>query len=159
MALAYVKQQVYANSLSSFEDVNFCIYLLNEIIPRKNTLQELAICYYRIGWVQDASGCVPKRGLLFYEGRIQDTMEVLGGQPFSGIIPYSDEIMARRLLDKVIFRLKNTTNPASIMRSNKKLQEKVLLAEAYVKFAKVSKWQYQLTEIEEDLITLKTLMK
>ena len=159
VALAYVKQQVYANSLSSFEDVNFCIYLLNDIIPRENTLQELAICYYREGWVQDASGCVPKRGLLFYDGRIQDTMEVLGGQPFSGIIPYSDEIMARRLLDKVIFRLKNTTNPASIMRSNKKLQEKVLLAEAYVKFAKVSKWQYRLTEIEEDLITLKSLMK
>ena len=159
VALAYVKQQVYANSLSSFEDVNFCIYLLNEIIPRENTLQELAICYYRIGWVQDASGCVPKRGLLFYEGRIQDTMEVLGGQPFSGIIPYSDEIMARRLLDKVIFRLKNTTNPANNLRSNKNLQKKVLLAEAYVKFAKVSKWQYQLTEIEEDLITLKTLMK
>ena len=158
VALAYVKQQVYANSLSSFEDVNFCIYLLNEIIPRKNTLQELAICYYRKGWVQDASGCVPKRGLLFYDGRIQDTMEVLGGQPFSGIIPYSDEIMARRLLDKVIFRLKNTTNPANILRGNKYLQEKVLLAEAYVKFAKISEWQYQLTEIKEDLITLKSLM-
>lgn len=159
VALAYVKQQVYANSLSSFEDVNFCIYLLNEIIPRENTLQELAICYYRIGWVQDASGCVPKRGLLFYDGRIQDTMEVLGGQPFSGIIPYSDEIMARRLLDKVIYRLKNTTNPANILRGNKYLQKKVLLAEAYVKFAKISEWQYQLTEIEEDLITLKSLMK
>ena len=45
------------------------------------------------------------------------------------------------------------------MRGNKKLKENVLLVDAYVKFAKTSQLQYQLTEIEEDLITLKTLMK
>ena len=94
-------------------------------------------------------------------------MEVMGGEPTLRSTPYGDEIMARRYLDKVMFSLEDTMNsmslrsndPASVMRSNKNLQEKVLLAEAYLKFAKASKWQYQITEIEEDLITLKSLMK
>ena len=156
VALAYVKQRVYANSLSSLSqaDVNFCIYLLNEIIPREHTRDELAICYYRKDWVKEASGSVSKRGLAIAKGEMWMLCDIKPNE-----LPYSDEIMARRLVDKIIFRLQNTADPASVLRNSNYLQDKLLLAEAYLSYAKKERRQYQITEIEEDLITLKTLMK
>ncbi len=156
VALTYVKQRVYANSLSSLsqEDVNFCIYLLNEIIPREHTRDELAICYYRKDWVKEASGSVSKRGLAIAKGEIWMLCDIKPNE-----LPYSDEIMARRLVDKIIFRLQNTADSASVLRNSNYLQDKLLLAEAYLSYAKKERRQYQITEIEEDLITLKTLMK
>ena len=157
------------------EDINICAFVLDKFIPKgtKHSKTYRAWCHYRLGNVKKAAGMISCRGLMFYNGRIQDLMEVLGERPFSEMTPYSDEIMARHYLDKVLHSLQNTTSlqrtsastialrsedPANILRRNEKLQEKVLLAEAYVKFAKISEWQYQLTEIEEDLITLKSLM-
>lgn len=168
---AYVENILTAKSLGNISDdeINICAFVLDKFVPKgtKSSRVYRGLCYYRLGNIKKAAGLVPNRALMFYEGRIRDAMEVMGGEPTLISTPYGDEIMARRYLDKVIFSLQDTMNsmslrsndPASVMRSNKNLQEKVLLAEAYVKFSKVSKWQYQLTEIEEDLITLKSLMK
>ena len=168
---AYVENILTAKSLGNISDdeINICAFVLDKFVPKgtKSSRVYRGLCHYRLGNVKKAAGLVPNRALMFYEGRIRDAMEVMGGEPTLISTPYGDEIMARRYLDKVIFSLRDTMNsmslrsndPASVMRSNKYLQEKVLLAEAYVKFAKISEWQYQLTEIEEDLITLKSLMK
>ena len=168
---AYVENILTAKSLGNISDdeINICAFVLDKFIPKgtKNSRVYRGLCYYRLGNVKKAAGLVPNRALMFYNGRIRDAMEVMGGEPTLISTPYGDEIMARRYLDKVMFRLQDTMNsmslrnndPASVMRSDKNLQEKVLLAEAYVKFAKISEWQYQLTGIKEDLITLKTLMK
>ena len=153
----------------SLEDINICAFVLDKFVPKgtKASRTYRGLCYYRLNDLKKAAGLVPNRALMFYDGRIRDAMEVMGGEPTLRSTPYGDEIMARRYLDKVMFSLEDTMNsmslrsndPASVMRSNKNLQEKVLLAEAYLKFAKASKWQYQIAEIEEDLITLKSLMK
>jgi len=136
VALAYVKQRFYANSLFSFSqaDVNFCIYLLNEIVPREDARKELAICYYRKGWVKDASGMASTRGLAIAGGEMWMLCDFKPDE-----LPYSDEIMARRLLDKVIYRLQNTADPASVLRNSNYLQDKILLAEAYLSYAKKRK--------------------
>ena len=52
--------------------------------------------------------------------------------------------------------LDGKTNWVNYLRQHYK--EKVLIAEAYIKFAKKERWQYEVAEIEEDIITFKAAL-
>ena len=157
---SYVENILTAKSLKyiSDEEINICAFVLDKFVPKgtKNSKTYRAWCYYRLGDVQKAAGMIPNRALIFYDGRIQDINEIMGGKPFSKITPYSDEIMAFNLVCKVMSALDGKTNWVNYLRQHYK--EKVLLAEAYIKFAKKERWQYEVAEIEEDIITLKAVL-
>ena len=157
---SYVENILTAKSLKyiSDEEINICAFVLDKFVPKgtKNSKTYRAWCYYRLGDVQKAAGMIPNRALMFYDGRIQDINEIMGGKPFSKITPYSDEIMAFNLVCKVMSALDGKTNWVNYLRQHYK--EKVLLADAYIKFAKKERWQYEVAEIEEDIITLKAVL-
>ena len=157
---SYVENILTAKSLKyiSDEEINICAFVLDKFIPKgtKNSKTYRAWCYYRSGDVKKAAGMIPNRALMFYDGRIQDINEIMGGKPFSKITPYSDEIMAFNLVCKVMSALDGKTNWVNYLRQHYK--EKVLLAEAYIKFAKKERWQYEVAEIEEDIITFKAVL-
>ena len=157
---AYVENILTAKSLKyiSDEEINICAFVLDKFVPKgtKNSKTYRAWCYYRLGDVKKAAGMITTRGLMFYDGRIQDINEIMGGKPLSKITPYSDEIMAFNLVCKVMSALDGKTNWVNYLRQHYK--EKVLLAEAYIKFAKKERWQYEVAEIEEDIITFKAAL-
>ena len=157
---SYVENILTAKSLKyiSDEEINICAFVLDKFVPKgtKNSKTYRAWCYYRLGDVQKAAGMIPNRGLMFYDGRIQDINEIMCGTPLSKNTPYSDEIMAFNLVCKVMSALDGKTNWVNYLRQHYK--EKVLLAEAYIKFAKKERWQYEVAEIEEDIITFKAVL-
>ena len=157
---AYVENILTAKSLKyiSDEEINICAFVLDKFVPKgtKNSKTYRAWCYYRLGDVKKAAGMITTRGLMFYDGRIQDINEIMGGKPLSKITPYSDEIMACNLVCKVMSALDGKTNWVNYLRQHYK--EKVLIAEAYIKFAKKERWQYEVAEIEEDIITFKAAL-
>ena len=157
---AYVENILTAKSLKyiSDEEINICAFVLDKFVPKgtKNSKTYRAWCYYRLGDVKKAAGMITTRGLMFYNGRIQDINEIMGGKPLSKITPYSDEIMACNLVCKVMSALDGKTNWVNYLRQHYK--EKVLIAEAYIKFAKKERWQYEVAEIEEDIITFKAAL-
>ena len=157
---AYVENILTAKSLKyiSDEEINICAFVLDKFVPKgtKNSKTYRAWCYYRLGDVKKAAGMIPNRGLMFYNGRIQDINEIMGGTPLSKITPYSDEIMACNLVCKVMSALDGKTNWVNYLRQHYK--EKVLIADAYIKFAKKERWQYEVAEIEEDIITFKAAL-
>ena len=157
---AYVENILTAKSLKyiSDEEINICAFVLDKFVPKgtKNSKTYRAWCYYRLGDVRKAAGMITTRGLMFYDGRIQDINEIMGGKPLSKITPYSDEIMACNLVCKVMSALDGKTNWVNYLRQHYK--EKVLIAEAYIKFAKKERWQYEVAEIEEDIITFKAAL-
>lgn len=161
---SYVESILTEKSLGhiSDEEIKICAFILDKFVPKgtKNSKNYRAWCYYRLGEDWKAAGMISNRGLMFYEGRIQDVNEIMVGEPASRITPYSDEIMASNLLNKVFKALdiENSPNWANYLRRDDRLKEKVLIAEAYVKLAKKEKLQYRLTEIEEDVITLKSVL-
>lgn len=158
---AYVENILTAKSLKyiSDEEINICAFVLDKFVPKgtKNSKTYRAWCYYRLGDVRKAAGMITTRGLMFYDGRIQDINEIMGGKPLSKITPYSDEIMACNLVCKVMSALDGKTNWVNYLRQHYK--EKVLIAEAYIKFAKKERWQYEVAEIEEDIITFKAALR
>lgn len=157
---AYVENILTAKSMKyiSDEEINICAFVLDKFVPKgtKNSKTYRAWCYYRLGDVQKAAGMIPNRGLMFYDGRIQDINEIMCGTPLSKNTPYSDEIMAFNLVCKVMSALDGKTNWVNYLRQHYK--EKVLLADAYIKFAKKERWQYEVAEIEEDIITFKAAL-
>ena len=157
---AYVENILTAKSLKyiSDEEINICAFVLDKFVPKgtKNSKTYRAWCYYRLGDVKKAAGMITTRGLMFYDGRIQDINEIMGGKPLSKITPYSDEIMACNLVCKVMSALDGKTNWVNYLRQYYK--EKVLLADAYIKFAKKERLQYEVAEIEEDIITFKAAL-
>lgn len=157
---AYVENILTAKSLKyiSDEEINICAFVLDKFVPKgtKNSKTYRAWCYYRLGDVQKAAGMITTRGLMFYNGRIQDINEIMCGTPLSKITPYSDEIMACNLVCKVMSALDGKTNWVNYLRQHYK--EKVLIADAYIKFAKKERWQYEVAEIEEDIITFKAAL-
>lgn len=157
---AYVENILTAKSLKyiSDEEIDICAFVLDKFVPKgtKNSKTYRAWCYYRLGDVQKAAGMIPNRGLMFYDGRIQDVNEIMCGTPLSKNTPYSDEIMAFNLVCKVMSALDGKTNWVNYLRQHYK--EKVLLADAYIKFAKKERWQYEVAEIEEDIITFKAAL-
>lgn len=157
---AYVENILTAKSLKyiSDEEINICAFVLDKFVPKgtKNSKTYRAWCYYRLGDVKKAAGMITTRGLMFYNGRIQDINEIMCGTPLSKITPYSDEIMACNLVCKVMSALDGKTNWVNYLRQHYK--EKLLLAEAYIKFAKKERWQYEVAEIEEDIITFKAAL-
>ena len=157
---AYVENILTAKSLKyiSDEEINICAFVLDKFVPKgtKNSKTYRAWCYYRLGDVQKAAGMITTRGLMFYDGRIQDINEIMCGTPLSKITPYSDEIMACNLVCKVMSALDGKTNWVNYLRQHYK--EKVLIADAYIKFAKKERWQYEVAEIEEDIITFKAAL-
>lgn len=159
---AYVENILTAKSLKyiSDEEINICAFILDKFVPKgtKNSKTYRAWCYYRLGDVRKAAGMITTRGLMFYDGRIQDINEIMGGKPLSKITPYSDEIMANLLICKLWAKLDMEHDWVSQLRRNEHLKEKLLLAEAYIKFAKKERWQYEVAEIEEDIITFKAAL-
>ena len=159
---AYVENILTAKSLKyiSDEEINICAFVLDKFIPKgtKNSKTYRAWCYYRLGDVKKAAGMIPNRGLMFYDGRIQDINEIMCGTPLSKNTPYSDEIMANLLICKLWAKLDMEHDWVSQLRRNEHLKEKLLLAEAYIKFAKKERWQYEVAEIEEDIITFKAAL-
>ena len=157
---AYVENILTAKNLKyiSDEEINICAFVLDKFVPKgtKNSKTYRAWCYYRLGDVQKAAGMITTRGLMFYDGRIQDINEIMCGTPLSKITPYSDEIMACNLVCKVMSALDGKTNWVNYLRQHYK--EKVLIADAYIKFAKKERWQYEVAEIEEDIITFKSML-
>ena len=160
---AYVENILTSRSLGSIsdEEINICAFVLDKFVPKgtKNSKTYRAWCYYRSGDVQKAAGMIPNRGLMFYNGRIQDVNEIMCGSPSAKSTPYSDEIMANLFICKLWAKLDMENDWISQLRRNEHLKEKLLLAEAYIKFAKKERWQYELSEIEEDLSTFKTAMR
>lgn len=160
---AYVENILTAKSLKyiSDEEINICAFVLDKFVPKgtKNSKTYRAWCYYRLGDVRKAAGMITTRGLMFYNGRIQDINEIMGGKPLSKIIPYSDEIMANLFICKLWAKLDMENDWVSQLRRNEHLKEKLLLAEAYIKFAKKERWQYEVAEIEEDIITFKAALR
>ena len=162
---AYVENILTGRSLGDLplEEVHMCAFILDKFIPNGTGESKTyrAWCYYRDDEMKKAAGLISNRGLMFYNGRIQDILEVMGGKPFSKSTPYSDEIMARRYLDKVIDNLMMYAkgDPESYLRGDKYLQNKVALAEAYISFAKRERRQYRVPELEKDLRALKELLK
>ena len=159
---AYVENILTAKSLKyiSDEEINICAFVLDKFVPKgtKNSKTYRAWCYYRLGDVKKAAGMITTRGLMFYDGRIQDINEIMCGTPLSKITPYSDEIMANLLICKLWAKLDMEDDWVSQLRRNEHLKEKLLLAEAYIKFAKKERWQYEVAEIEEDIITFKAAL-
>ena len=159
---AYVENILTAKSLKyiSDEEINICAFVLDKFVPKgtKNSKTYRAWCYYRLGDVKKAAGMITTRGLMFYDGRIQDINEIMCGTPLSKITPYSDEIMANLLICKLWAKLDMEHDWVSQLRRNEHLKEKLLLAEAYIKFAKKERWQYEVAEIEEDIITFKAAL-
>ena len=159
---SYVENILTAKSLKyiSDEEINICAFVLDKFIPKgtKNSKTYRAWCYYRSGDVKKAAGMIPSRGLMFYDGRIQDINEIMCGTPLSKNTPYSDEIMANLLICKLWAKLDMEHDWVSQLRRNEHLKEKLLLAEAYIKFAKKERWQYEVDEIEEDIITFKAAL-
>ena len=159
---AYVENILTAKSLKyiSDEEINICAFVLDKFVPKgtKNSKTYRAWCYYRLGDVKKAAGMITTRGLMFYNGRIQDINEIMCGTPLSKITPYSDEIMANLLICKLWAKLDMEHDWVSQLRRNEHLKEKLLLAEAYIKFAKKERWQYEVAEIEEDIITFKAAL-
>ena len=157
---AYVENILTAKSLGNISDdeINICAFVLDKFVPKgtKNSKTYRAWCYYRLGDVKKAAGMITTRGLMFYDGRIQDINEIMCGTPLSKITPYSDEIMACNLVCKVMSALDGKTNWVNYLRQHYK--EKVLIADAYIKFAKKERWQYEVAEIEEDIITFKAAL-
>ncbi|MBQ9750327.1 MAG: hypothetical protein IJV87_07095, partial [Clostridia bacterium] len=125
----------------------------------KNSKTYRAWCYYRLGDVKKAAGMIPTRGLMFYDGRIQDINEIMCGTPLSKNTPYSDEIMANLLICKLWAKLDMEHDWVSQLRRNEHLKEKLLLAEEYVKFAKKERWEYELREVEEDVLVFKAALR
>lgn len=162
---AYVENILIGRSLGDLplEEVHMCAFILDKFIPNGTGESKTyrAWCYYRDDEMKKAAGLISNRGLMFYNGRIQDILEVMGGKPFSKSTPYSDEIMARRYLDKVIDNLMMYAKGdlESYLRGDKYLQNKVALAEAYISFAKKERRQYRVPELEKDLRALKELLK
>ena len=159
---AYVENILTAKSLKyiSDEEIDICAFVLDKFVPKgtKNSKTYRAWCYYRLGDVKKAAGMITTRGLMFYDGRIQDINEIMCGTPLSKITPYSDEIMANLLICKLWVKLDMEHDWVSQLRRNEHLKEKLLLAEAYMKFAKKERWQYEVAEIEEDIITFKAAL-
>lgn len=159
---AYVENILTAKSLKyiSDEEINICAFVLDKFVPKgtKNSKTYRAWCYYRLGDVKKAAGMITTRGLMFYDGRIQDINEIMCGTPLSKITPYSDEIMANLFICKLWAKLDMEHDWVSQLRRNEHLKEKLLLAEAYIKFAKKERWQYEVAEIEEDIITFKAAL-
>ena len=159
---AYVENILTAKSLKyiSDEEINICAFVLDKFVPKgtKNSKTYRAWCYYRLGDVRKAAGMITTRGLMFYNGRIQDLNEIMCGTPLSKITPYSDEIMANLFICKLWAKLDMENDWASQLRRNEHLKKKLLLAEAYIKFAKKERWQYEVAEIEEDIITFKAAL-
>ena len=159
---AYVENILTAKSLKyiSDEEINICAFVLDKFVPKgtKNSKTYRAWCYYRLGDVRKAAGMITTRGLMFYNGRIQDINEIMCGTPLSKITPYSDEIMANLFICKLWAKLDMENDWVSRLRRNEHLKEKLLLAEAYIKFAKKERWQYEVAEIEEDIITFKAAL-
>lgn len=159
---AYVENILTAKSLKyiSDEEINICAFVLDKFVPKgtKNSKTYRAWCYYRLGDVKKAAGMITTRGLMFYNGRIQDINEIMCGKPLSKITPYSDEIMANLLICKLWAKLDMEHDWVSQLRRNEHLKEKLLLAEAYIKFARKERWQYEVAEIEEDIITFKAAL-
>ena len=160
---AYVENILTSRSLGNISDdeINICAFVLDKFVPKgtKNSKTYRAWCYYRSGYVKKAAGMISCRGLMFHNGRIQDIMEIMGGQPSSRSTPYSDEIMADLFRCKLWTKLDMENDWVSQLRKNEHLKEKLLLAEAYVKFAKKERWQYALSEIEEDIRTFKAALR
>jgi hypothetical protein len=67
--------------------------------------------------------------------------------------------MANLFVCKLWDKLDMENDWASRLRRNEHLKQKLLLAEAYIKFAKKEKWQYEVAEIEEDIITFKAALR
>ena len=159
---SYVENILTGDSLGNVSDdeINICAFVLDKFVPKgtKNSKTYRAWCYYRSGDVKKAAGMMPNRGLMFYDGRIQDINEIMGGKPLSKITPYSDEIMANLLICKLWAKLDMEHDWVSQLRRNEHLKEKLLLAEAYIKFAKKERWQYEVAEIEKDMLTFKAAL-
>ena len=161
---SYVESVLTKKSLGNIteDEIKICAFILDKFVPKgtKNSKNYRAWCYYRLGEDCKAAGMISHRGLMFYDGRIQDVSEIVVGESFTKITPYSDEIMASNLLNKLFDALDIDSNPSWVnyLRGNDRLKEKVLIAEAYVKLAKNERFQYRLTEIEEDVITLKSVL-
>ncbi len=159
---AYVENILTAKSLKYISDleIDICAFVLDKFVPKgtKNSKTYRAWCYYRLGDVKKAAGMIPNRCLMFYDGRIQDINEIMCGTPLSKNTPYSDEIMANLLICKLWAKLDMEHDWVSQLRRNEHLKEKLLLAEAYIKFAKKERWQYEVAEIEEDIITFKAAL-
>jgi len=159
----YVEKILTSKSLKyiSDEDIDVCAFVLDKFVPKgtKDSKIYRAWCYYRAGRLRKAAGMIPNRGLMFYNGRIQDISEVLGGRPLSSITPYSDEIMANLFRCKLWVKLDMENDWVSQLRKNERLKEKLLLAEEYVKFAKKERWEYELREVEEDVLVFKAALR
>ena len=159
---AYVENILTAKSLGNISDdeINICAFVLDKFVPKgtKNSKTYRAWCYYRLGDVKKAAGMITTRGLMFYDGRIQDINEIMCGTPLSKNTPYSDEIMANLRICKVWAKLDMEHDWVSQLRRNEHLKEKLLLAEAYIKFAKKERWQYEVAEIEKDMLTFKAAL-
>ena len=159
----YVEKILTSKSLKyiSDEDIDVCAFVLDKFVPKgtKDSKIYRAWCYYRAGRLRKAAGMIPNRGLMFYNGRIQDISEVLGGRPLSSITPYSDEIMANLFRCKLWVKLDMENDWVSQLRKNERLKEKLLLAEEYVKFAKKERWEYELQEVEEDVLVFKAALR
>ena len=159
----YVEKILTSKSLKyiSDEDIDVCAFVLDKFVPKgtKDSKIYRAWCYYRAGRLRKAAGMIPNRGLMFYNGRIQDISEVLGGRPLSSITPYSDEIMANLFRCKLWVKLDMENDWVSQLRKNERLKEKLLLAEEYVKFAKKERWEYELREVEEDVLMFKAALR
>ena len=159
----YVEKILTSKSLKyiSDEDIDVCAFVLDKFIPKgtKNSKTYRAWCYYRLGDVKKAAGMITTRGLMFYNGRIQDINEIMCGTPLSKITPYSDEIMANLFRCKLWEKLDMENDWVSQLRKNERLKEKLLLAEEYVKFAKKERWEYELQEVEEDVLMFKAALR
>lgn len=143
-AKAFVKERANTEDLCNLskDDAEFCIYLMNKIIPHEGMRRELSVCYYRLGDFRRAEKLTIGRGLhLGWHGEVykNESMPNIFGGPF----PYSDEIMGWRSLAKTVEKIIDFDIGAACRMSG--------VVEEYIAYAKQQKEIYRLSELEESL--------